>query len=104
MEEYRYKNNELKCEDVDLAAVVRAHGTPTYVYSSSSVLDHCRWIERAFGTMDHLSCYAVKANANRAVLRLLAGEGIGADVGSLGELGRALEAGFGPDAKLGRQR
>jgi diaminopimelate decarboxylase len=96
MEEFRYRERELWCEEVDLAAVVRAHGTPTYVYSSSSILDHCRWIERAFGPTDHLSCYAVKANANRAVLRLLAGEGIGADVGSLGELTRALEAGFTP--------
>jgi len=94
MEEFRYTDNQLWCEDVDLAEIVRAHGTPSYVYSASSVLDHCRWIERAFGPTDHLSCYAVKANANRTLLRLLAGEGIGADVGSIGELGRALEAGF----------
>lgn len=96
MEEFRYKNNELWCEETRLSDVAVVHGTPLYVYSKRSVVDHCRHIERAFGSDDHLSCYAVKANANREVLKLLAGEGIGADVGSLGELRRALDAGFTP--------
>jgi len=96
MEEIRYKTNDLYCEDVDLSDVATAHGTPAYVYSRQSIVDHCRWIERAFGDLDHLSCYAVKANASRELLRVIAGEGIGADVGSYGELQLALDAGFSP--------
>ena len=96
MEEIRYKTNDLYCEDVALSDVAAAHGTPAYVYSRKSIVDHCRWIERAFGDLDHLSCYAVKANASRELLRVIAAEGIGADVGSYGELQLALDAGFSP--------
>jgi diaminopimelate decarboxylase len=96
VEEFRYDGNELVCEESRLLDCAATFGTPLYVYSRRSIIDHCRTIERAFGTADHLSCYAVKANANRTILRLLAGEGIGADVGSLGELRLALEAGFPP--------
>jgi diaminopimelate decarboxylase len=96
VEEIRYKTNELYCEDVALSDVAAAHGTPAYVYSRRSIIDHTRWIERAFGDLDHLSCYAVKANASRELLKVIAGEGIGADVGSYGELQLALDAGFSP--------
>lgn len=94
MEEFRFIDHELWCEDVKLQDVAQRHGTPLYVYSQRSILDHCRWIERAFGSVEHLSCYALKANGNRAILRLLAREGIGADAGSIGEMHLALEAGF----------
>ncbi|MBI1802945.1 MAG: diaminopimelate decarboxylase [Ignavibacteriae bacterium] len=97
MEQFHYKNNELWCEEVNVDEIVRNVGTPVYVYSRRSIVDHCRWIEQAFGTIDHLSCYAVKANANREVLRTLAHEGIGADAGSVGELYLALAAGFPPE-------
>lgn len=96
MEQFKYKDNRLWCEDADLAEVARQFGTPAYVYSKQSVIDHCRWIESAFGETDHLSCYALKANANPEILRILAAEGIGADVGSIGELRLAVEAGFPP--------
>ena len=97
MEEFRYTGDELRCEEASLEAVAGKYGTPLYVYSKRSILDHCRHIERAFGDTDHLSCYAVKANANREILRLLAAEGIGADAGSVGELELALAAGFPPE-------
>ncbi len=97
MEEYKFLNDELWCERVNLRDVVAAYDTPLYVYSRSSIVDHTRHIEAAFGALDHLSCYAVKANANAELLRIIAGEGIGADVGSGGELRRALAAGFGPE-------
>jgi diaminopimelate decarboxylase len=96
MEEFQFKDNRLYCEQVFVNDVAASYGTPVYIYSKSSILDHSRHIERAFGETDHLSCYAVKANANRNVLRILAGEGIGADVGSLGELHLAVNAGFPP--------
>jgi diaminopimelate decarboxylase len=97
VEEFRFKQNELWCEEANLAEVARRFGTPLYVYSKRSVIDHCRHIEKTFRSIDHLSCYAVKANANKEILRILAGEKIGADVGSLGELRSALSAGFLPD-------
>ncbi len=97
MEEFRFVENELWCESVRLADVAAQCGTPLYVYSKRSILDHCRWIERAFGSIDHLSCYAVKANGNREILRLLAETGVGADAGSLGEMQLALDAGFPPE-------
>ncbi len=96
MERFQFRNNRLWCEEVDLTEVVESVGTPVYCYSRQSIIDHCRWIEQAFGTVPHLSCYAVKANANPVVLRTVAGEGLGADVGSLGELLLALDAGFPP--------
>ena len=97
MEQFRYKEDRLWCEDADLAELARQFGTPLYVYSKQSVADHCRWIESAFGDTPHLSCYALKANSNPEILRILAAERIGADVGSIGELRRALEAGFPPE-------
>jgi len=97
MEQFRYKNNEMWCEDVRVDEIAAAVGTPVYVYSKRSIIDHSRWIERAFGDINHLSCYAVKANTNRDVLRTIAQEGIGADVGSIGELHLAVAAGFRPE-------
>jgi diaminopimelate decarboxylase len=96
MEEFRFQESELWCEESRVAEVAARFGTPLYVYSRRSVVDHCRHIERAFGSIDHLSCYAIKANANRHLLRLLAAEGIGADAGSIGEMQCALSAGFDP--------
>lgn len=96
MEEFRYKNNVLCCENADVGEIARTFGTPLYVYSRASIVDHCRHIERTFENYPHLSCYAVKANANREILKLLAQEGIGADIGSIGELQLALQAGFPP--------
>lgn len=97
MEEFQYRQNELWCESTNLREVARSVGTPAYVYSRQSILDHCRWIEGALHGIDHLSCYAVKANANVTILKLLASEGIGADVGSIGEMKFALQAGFSPE-------
>ena len=96
MEQFTFRNNDLWCEEVNLRDIAEKFGTPLYVYSRQSVIDHCRWIENAFGAVDHLSCYAVKANGNREILRILAQEGIGADAGSIGEMELALNAGFAP--------
>jgi len=96
VEQFRYDNDDLMCEGINAAALAGRYGTPLYVYSRKSVVTHCRWIEDAFGATEHLSCYAVKANFNRSILAILAGEGIGADAGSLGEMQMALDAGFPP--------
>ncbi len=94
MQEFSYRDNALMVESVALRDVAEEFGTPLYVYSKRSVLDHCRNIERAFDGHPHLSFYAVKANANRSLLRLIGEEGFGADVASVGELHVALAAGI----------
>lgn len=96
MQEFHYDNGTLMCEGVAVSELARRFGTPLYVYSRQSITDHCRYVEMCFGGADHLSCYAVKANANREILRIIAAEGLGADIGSAGELHLALSAGFDP--------
>ncbi len=97
MYEFHYRNNELWCEDISLTKVADKFGTPLYVYSKRSIIDHCREIEKVFGAVDHLSCYSIKANSNLKILNIISAEGIGADVGSIGELYLALKAGFSPE-------
>ncbi len=94
---FQYHNGKLFCEETDIAAVAQRVGTPFYLYSQRTLLRHCDRIHRAFGTLEHLTCYSVKANSNLALLHILAQEGIGADVVSGGELFRALKAGFPPE-------
>jgi diaminopimelate decarboxylase len=94
MHEFSYTNTTLMAESVPLRAVAEEFGTPLYVYSKRSLLDHCRHIERAFDGHPHMSFYAVKANANKTLLRLIGEEGFGADIGSVGELHVALAAGI----------
>jgi diaminopimelate decarboxylase len=89
--------DELRCDGVSLEEAAREHGTPLYVYSRASVEAAVSAYERAFAGVPHRLCYAVKANGNGAILRLLAGLGLGADVVSGGELAAARRAGFTPD-------
>ncbi len=90
---FRYKKNRLFCEDVNLEVVAREAGTPVYVYSAATILDHYRRLHAAFSEVDHLICYAVKANSNIAILNLLARENAGFDIVSGGELSRVKKAG-----------
>jgi diaminopimelate decarboxylase len=93
---FRYRDGHLCCEDVDLAHVAEELGTPTYVYSAGTILDHYARLDTALQSLDHLICYAVKANSNRAILKLLANAGAGFDIVSGGELYRVLAAGGDP--------
>ncbi|MDQ6622663.1 MAG: diaminopimelate decarboxylase [Verrucomicrobiota bacterium] len=93
MHSFHYREGRLHCEDADLAQVAERFGTPLYVYSASTILDHYRRLNDSLGELDHLICYAVKANSNGAILRLLAEEGAGFDIVSGGELFRVLRAG-----------
>jgi diaminopimelate decarboxylase len=90
---FRYHDGHLYCEDVDLVRVAEELGTPTYVYSAGTILDHYARLDTALQSLDHLICYAVKANSNRAILKLLAAAGAGFDIVSGGELYRVLAAG-----------
>ena len=92
MHSFRYRDGQLHCEDVDLARVAEKFGTPLYVYSAGTILDHYRRLAAALAPLDHLICYAVKANSNRAILKLLAEAGAGFDIVSGGELYRVLAA------------
>src|ERR1700726_3171091 len=108
MHSFHYRHGRLHCEDVDLARVAREFGTPLYVYSAETILDHYRRLDAALPELDHLICYAVKANSNRAILKLLAEAGAGFDIVSGGELFRVLAAGGNPSkctfAGVGKSR
>ena len=93
---FRYRDGKLYCDGVDLARVAESFGTPVYVYSAGTILDHYTRLDAALGSLDHLICYAVKANSNRAILKLLADAGAGFDIVSGGELFRVLAAGGDP--------
>jgi diaminopimelate decarboxylase len=90
---FHYRNGELYCEDVPLSRAASEFGTPLYVYSAGTILDHYRRLDAAVAPLDHLVCYAVKANSNGAILKLLAEAGAGFDIVSGGELFRVLRAG-----------
>ena len=91
-----YREHTLYLEDVPLADVARREGTPSYVYSRAAILDRFQSYDRSFGEVPHKVCYAVKANSNLSILKLLAEAGAGFDIVSGGELFRALEAGADP--------
>ena len=93
MHSFHYCHGTLQCEDVDLEQVAEKFGTPLYVYSAGTILDHYQRLTAALAPLDRLICYAVKANSNGAVLRLLAQAGAGFDIVSGGELFRVLKAG-----------
>jgi len=91
-----YSAGALLCEQAPLEEVAAQTGTPCYVYSSNAILDRFRAYDCAFGAAPHKVCYAVKANGNLSILRLLAGAGAGFDIVSGGELFRVLKAGGDP--------
>ena len=96
MHGFSYKNGSLFCENVDLSVLATGHGTPLYVYSAGTILDHYRRLDAALAGVEHEVAYAVKANSNLSVLRLLANEGAGFDIVSGGELFRVIRAGGDP--------
>jgi len=93
MHYFRFVGGQLCCEGVSLAQIARRFSTPLYVYSQATIVNHFQKLQTAFNGTDHLICYAVKANSNLSILRLLASLGSGFDVVSMGELCRVLEAG-----------
>ena len=97
MDHFLYRDGALFAEDVAIADIAAAVGTPFYVYSTATLLRHFHLFDEALGGMDHLVCYAMKANSNQAVLRTLAQAGAGMDVVSGGEYLRAKAAGVPGD-------
>ncbi len=91
---FQYRGNELYAEDVPVRFLAERYGTPLYIYSHETIVRHFRAYDDAYGTFPHIICYALKANTNGAILKLLAQQGSGADIVSGGELFRALKAGI----------
>jgi len=97
MDHFLYRDGALFAEDVAIAEIAAAVGTPFYVYSTATLLRHFKAFDDALEGMDHLVCYAMKANSNQAVLQTLAQAGAGMDVVSAGEYLRAKAAGVPGD-------
>ncbi|WP_288929710.1 diaminopimelate decarboxylase [uncultured Maritimibacter sp.] len=97
MDHFIYKDGVLHAEDVSITDIARSVGTPFYVYSAATLRRHYQVFDEALAGMDHLICYAMKANSNLAVVKLMGDLGAGADVVSGGEYRRALAAGIPGD-------
>src|SRR5436190_23711892 len=93
MHDFRYVGNQLYCEGVSIESLARKHGTPLYVYSQHTLEDHFQKLDSALAPLEHMICYAMKANSNLAVIRTFANLGSGFDIVSEGELRRAIDAG-----------
>jgi len=91
---FNYKGNELFAEEVPVRTLAEKYGTPLYIYSQKTLERHFNAYSQAYRNFPHVVCYALKANSNGAVLRLLSKSGCGADIVSGGELFRALRAGI----------
>ncbi len=94
MKNFTYKRKKLFCENISVEDICKKIETPFYLYSSKQIIDNFNLLHKKFKGYNILIAYAVKANSNIAVLRLLAKKGAGADVVSYGEMKRALKAGI----------
>jgi diaminopimelate decarboxylase len=93
MNHFAFHDGFLHAERVSLDDIARAVGTPFYCYSTATLERHYTVFSEAFAGLDAMTCYAMKANSNQAVLKTFARLGAGLDVVSEGELRRALQAG-----------
>ncbi|MCB1665678.1 MAG: diaminopimelate decarboxylase [Pseudomonadales bacterium] len=96
MEPFVYRDHTLFAEDISVAEIARVHGTPCFIYSRGALEHNLASYEEALAGADHLTCFAVKANSNLAVLNVLARKGAGFDIVSGGELERVVRAGGDP--------
>jgi diaminopimelate decarboxylase len=96
--EFCWHGNDLYCEGVRLEEIAARAGTPAYVYSAASITAAYRKLDQALGRQPHTICYAVKANSNLSILRMLARLGSGFDIVSVGELFRLQRAGADPES------
>ena len=96
MHSFRYHQGQLFAENVPLQSLAEKHGTPLYVYSKATITGHFTRLDAALAKLNHLICYAVKANSNIAILNSIAKLGGGFDIVSAGELYRVIKAGGDP--------
>lgn len=108
MHDFKLRNGQLACERVAVNRIAEAVGTPVYVYSHHTLVDHFQKLQRAFRRLHPMICFSVKANGNLAILKILVGRGAGLDIVSGGELYKALRAGCPPNrivyASVGKSR
>jgi len=91
MHEFKYKGKHLYCEDLKVQDLAERFGTPLYIYSYHTLIDHFMKLRAAFRQINPLICYSVKANSNLAILKALVDKGAGLDIVSGGELFRAIK-------------
>jgi len=96
MDYFNYKNGKLFAENVDVQRIAAEVGTPVYIYSKATFLDHLQKVQKAYSALDTTICYSVKACGNINILKILAQAGSGFDIVSGGELYRVLQAGGAP--------
>jgi len=96
MDYFNYKNGRLFAENVEVEQIAAEAGTPTYIYSKATFVEHLHRIQRAYAELETTICYSVKACGNINILKFLAKEGSGFDIVSGGELYRVLQAGGDP--------
>ena len=92
----RNEKGSMMAEGVSVSSLALQYGTPLYIYSEKSLRDHFSEFDKSAGAFPHLICYAVKANSNLSVLKLMVSLGAGFDIVSGGELARVLKAGGDP--------
>jgi len=92
MHDFKFKNNELYCESIKVSTIAKKAGTPFYLYSHNTLVDHFIKLKKAFAKIDPIVCFAMKANDNLAVIKTLANQGAGFDIVSVGELRKARKA------------
>ena len=106
--DFKMVDGELHCERVPLRRIAEAVGTPVYVYSHKTLVEHYRKLRLAFRALRPLICFSAKANGNLAILRVLVRQGAGLDIVSGGELYKALKVGCPPSrivfASVGKRR
>ena len=96
MHRFGFKNKELYCESAAVSKIARAVGTPFYLYSVGTFLDHFLKLKEAFKEAEPLICFSMKANSNLTILKALVDRGSGLDIVSGGELFRAKKVGVDP--------
>ncbi len=97
MDLFNFVQGKLYCEDVPVADIADTVGTPFYLYSANTLIRHVNAFDRALSGLEHIVCFAVKANSNLQVLNIVGRQGAGADIVSGGELFRAKKAGISCD-------
>lgn len=89
MHDFHFKSGELYCENVKISAIAKSVGTPCYIYSYKTLIDHFTKIQKAFAPVDPIICFAMKSNDSLSVIKALVDRGAGLDIVSLGELKKA---------------
>src|ERR1035437_3935090 len=96
MDHFTHRDNQLFAENVPVAKIAAQVGTPTYIYSRSTLVTHFLRIQQAFAALKPIVCYSIKSCGNVNIVKMLVEEGSGMDITSGGELYRALKGGCDP--------